>query len=214
MLNNFWIITFLHTQKGNRYSQSELTLLWILKKKKKSNKEQKAKFPQLNEAPSHSLTTLPKTPNQPPPNSKETRAVKHFWVQPHSQWLVTSLLRNIYHLTTALSLQLERRPWSDHTLPQRMESWMPSASRWVQGAEPWSLLYLYATFFNMVDVFSWNLTLLPHEGEQWNHLHFSFWGIFFCVNSGQKPWSEFWVSYPKAKITSRELLVEGYPTTR
>lgn len=139
------------------------------KKAKKSNKEQKAKFPQLNEAPSHSLTTLPKTPNQPPPNSKETRAVKHFWVQPHSQWLVTSLLRNIYHLTTALSLQLERRPWSDHTLPQRMESWMPSASRWVQGAEPWSLLYLYATFFNMVDVFflksytssTWRWTMKP-----------------------------------------------------
>lgn len=214
MLNNFWIITFLHTQKGNRYSQSELTLLWILKKQKKKQQRTKSKIPTTKWGPLPLPHHFAKNPKPTPPNSKETRAVKHFWVQPHSQWLVTSLLRNIYRLTTALSLQLERRPWSDHTLQQRMESWMPSASRWVQGAEPWSLLYLYATFFNMVDVFSWNLTLLPHEGEQWNHLHFSFWGIFFCVNSGQKPWSEFWVSYPKAKITSRELLVEGYPTTR
>lgn len=90
MLNNFWIITFLHTQKGNRYSQSELTLLWILKKQKKSNKEQKAKFPQLNEAPSHSLITLPKTPNQPPQIQKKQELWNTFGYSPilNGLWLL------------------------------------------------------------------------------------------------------------------------------
>jgi len=42
-------------------------------KKAKSNKEQKAKFPQLNKAHSHSLVALPKTPKPTPLKIKTPR---------------------------------------------------------------------------------------------------------------------------------------------
>lgn len=83
--------------KGNRYSKLEILLLWIWEKKhqhqKQPNKEQKGKFPQLLKAHSHSLIALPKKPQQgnPPKTKTPKQTVKHFWVQNHSQWLVTSL---------------------------------------------------------------------------------------------------------------------------